>query len=585
MREMIQKRIELLEGIRPFLGESAAKGVGLIGFFKLALIITGFLTPLLFKLLIDNVMIQKELSLLKWICVGYISLYLLESLVMTGKKIYSNRIYNKLIFSIRRRLWQIYTRMPIADYEKYDSGDLKNRIDGDVDLFESFMENQVIDYLFLWIQVLLAGIILLVINWKLAFFGFCMVPISFWMTKWLGGGAKRTAEKYRETWGEYEGWLQESLQGWKEIKALNLEKRLSRIFTRFWHTLSIQFFYRQMYWYGNRTFIALKDFFITRMNLYFIGGLLIFRGDLTIGSLLVFMKYFEQFFSGIGVINNLDMNLLTQIPSIGRVMEIIGYSFEEGDNKSIDQSIQSIEFRNVSFAYPDTSHRSLTEVDVMIRGGERIAIVGRSGCGKSTLMKLLLGLYADYTGDLLLNGQDLRGFKLNSLHRKLGVVMQDSILFNMTVRENLLMAKSKATDDELKKACQMACIDGFIESLANKYDTLIGEKGIKLSGGQRQRLAIARLFLTNAEVVIFDEATSSLDYESEKMIHSAIQALSRDRTVIIVAHRLSSVLLADRVIVLDEGRIVAKGEHGELLGRNEVFDSLFKKQYEGMKVS
>lgn len=582
---MIQKRLELLGGIRPFLGGNTAKKVGLISFCKLALIITGFLTPLLFKLLIDNVMIQKELVLLKWICIGYISLYLFESLLMTGKKIYSNRLYNKLIFLIRRRLWQIYTRMPVADYKKYDSGDMKNRIDGDVDLFESFLENQIIDYLFHWIQVLLAGVILMLINWKLALFGFCMVPISFWMTKWLGRGAKRTAEKYRETWGEYEGWLQESLQGWKEIKALNLEKRLGRIFTRFWHTLSVQFFYRQMYWYGNRTFIALKDFFITRMNLYFIGGLLIFRGELTIGSLLVFMKYFEQFFSGIGVINSLDMNLLTHIPSIGRVMEILGYSFDDEGAEILDQPIQSIEFRNVSFAYPGSHQQSLEEVDVTIRGGERIAIVGRSGCGKSSLLKLLLGLYTDYSGDILLNGQELREFNLTSLHRKIGVVMQDSILFNMTVRENLLMAKPKATDEELKRACQMACIDGFIESLPNKYDTLIGEKGVKLSGGQRQRLTIARLFLTNVEVVIFDEATSSLDHESEKMIHLAIQALSRDKTVIIIAHRLSSILLADRVVVLDEGRVVAKGEHGDLLGSNAVYDSLYKKQYEGLKVS
>lgn len=569
--------------IRPFFQHGAKKHLVGLGVGKVGLLVTGFLIPYLFKLLVDQVMLQRKIELLHWVCLGFFGLFLVESGILLQQKRVANRLFTRLTFDIRIRLWQIYMRMPVSVRDRFNAGDLKNRIDTDVEGFERFVDQQVIEYIFNWAVACVNGVVLLWISWKLAVFGFVMVPLSFWMTKWLGGGLRKRTEAYRKVWGQYEGWLQETIQGWKEVKALGIEKSQERIFTRYWHDLSNQFFVRQMYWWGNRTFIAMKDFFITRMNLYFLGGLLIFHGELTIGGLLVFMKYYEKFFGGIGKINDLDLQLATDRPGLDRVLEVLHEPMQPGGVRPTEGGVEEIMLCDLSFQYPQGAEEALQGVNLQIRGGECVALVGRSGCGKSTLVKLILGMYADYRGECRFNGYEVRELDTQWLHRRVGVVMQDSVLFNLSIAENLRLAKPSATDEELREACQKAYIHEFIAKLPEGYGTLIGEKGIKLSGGQRQRMAIARLLLMDVDVVIFDEATSSLDHESEKAIHQAIRMLMKEKTVIIVAHRLSSILLAERVVVLDAGRVVGMGRHSELLGHNAVYDALFGKQYEGVK--
>jgi ABC-type multidrug transport system fused ATPase/permease subunit len=239
-----------------------------------------------------------------------------------------------------------------------------------------------------------------------------------------------------------------------------------------------------------------------------------------------------------------------------------------------------ISLRNVSFAYPQKEDKALEEVNLQIRKGERLAIVRRSGCGKSTLVKMILGLYKLASGRVLLDGSDIMPQAENGLHCRIGAVMQDSMVFNLTIRENLLLAKPRASDEELTKACREAALDEFIAGLPDGLDTLIGEKGIKLSGGQRQRLAIARIMLVKPQIIIFDEATSALDHQTEKAIHRAIDELSKDRTVVIAAHRLSSIIKADRVVIMDQGRIVGEGCHANLKGNHEIYDALFSRQYQ-----
>lgn len=551
---------------------------------KLILLAVDLLTPFLFKLLIDNVMIDRQINMLKFILIGYIAAFIISTIALTYQKYITNKL-NKYTFNIRHKLWKNYINMPPDIYEKFNAGDLKNRLDTDTDTFKSFITDQTMDYIFYWIIGFVDAIILLYINWKLALFGFLMVPLSFWMTKWLGGKLKKSREIQRKTFGKYEGWLQGSLQGWKEIKALNLEKSESKTFTHYWHILSKQIFATRMYWFGNRCFIAIKDFFITKMNIYFIGGLLIINGEITIGSLLIFMKYYEQMFSSIGSINDLDIQLNSDIPSIERVMEALNLDIATCENLPPKEKFKgNIEFKDVTFKYASSEAEVLQNIKLEILPGQKIAIVGRSGCGKTTLVKLLLGLYEPIEGSIFIDGNNIKDMSPITLHRNIGVVMQDNFLFNMTIKENLLLGKPSATDEEIKAACKMAYINEFIENLSINYDTLIGEKGIKLSGGQKQRLSIAKVMLSAPNIIIFDEATSALDHESEKAIHAAIENISKDRTVIVIAHRLSSILSADKIIVLDNGKISATGSHEELLGKNKIYDALFRKQYEGLLV-
>jgi ABC-type multidrug transport system fused ATPase/permease subunit len=239
----------------------------------------------------------------------------------------------------------------------------------------------------------------------------------------------------------------------------------------------------------------------------------------------------------------------------------------------------TIRFDDVSFRYSEQIGNVLNNIDLEIKPGEKVAIVGKSGAGKSTFIKLLLNVVDSSEGRVLVDGRDVREIKSAKLHKNIGVVMQDSILFNLSISDNLRLARYNARLEHIEEACRYARLDEFIESLPDKYDTLIGEKGVKLSGGQKQRMAIARVFLSNPGIIIFDEATSSLDYESEKFIHQAIRKLGENKTIILIAHRLSSVMLADRVIVLKDGRVAGVGHHSELLNQNEAYDELFKEQY------
>lgn len=556
-----------------------------LGILKVLLLVSGFLSPLFFMILVDDVMVKRQINMLKWVCIGYTAIYIFETAIFWIQNVLRNFLLNKSTYNIRLKLWKIYVCVPITFHEKYNAGDLKNRIDTDVDVLENFINQQIIDYIYNWGLAIISGILLLFINWKLAVFSFLMVPVSFLMTKWLGKGVQKASEKYRSTWSRYENWLKGSIQGWKEVRALRIEKNESRIFTRYWHQLSKLFFTKQLYWYGNRSFIALKDFFITRMNLYFIGGLLIFSGELTIGSLLVFMKYYEQFFGGIGSINNLDMQLSNDAPAIERVLEILEVPIDNNDGLIRKVMLTgSIEFSNVSFKYNESQGNVLDKISFKINPKERIAIVGKSGRGKTTLIKLILRLHRPQAGNIFVDDYNINNVNSICLHQNIGVVMQDSILFNLSIRDNLLLAKPSATEEQIREACKMAYIHEFIESLPDKYKTLIGEKGVKLSGGQKQRLAIARVLLADPKIIIFDEATSSLDHESEKMIHKAIDNISMGKTVIIIAHRLSSVISADRVIVLENGSIAGDGHHSKLIGVNATYDLLFKRQYEDTKV-
>lgn len=571
-------RTAIYKKVKPFLQPLQGSIWKLAG-IKLLLVGITLITPLFFKLLVDEVMIKGRIDTLKVVCLLYFCAFLSGTFLKGCQRVIGNRTYRKFSFDIRYRLWRNLTGMQPEAFSKYNTGDLKNRIDKDAESFHIFMECQLLEYGFSWVTAVGTAAALAIVNWKLALFGFLMIPVSFWMTKWLGGKLKSSWEVVRQTQGEYEGWLQGSIQGWKEIKALNQEKGQGRIFAAYWHKLSKQIFAGRMYWFGNRCFIAIKDFFITRMNLYFIGGLLIIHGEMTIGSLLIFMKYYEQLFQSIGSINDSDLALNTDLPAMQRVIEILDMEKKQykKSNKLTKPIKGSIEFHNISFSYDREDF--ITELNLKIHPKEKIAIVGRSGCGKTTLAKLILALHNAEMGEIRIDGKNIADIDPVHLHKNVGAVMQDGSLFNISIRDNLLLARPDAQDQEIIDACKKACIHDFIISLEKGYDTLIGEKGIKLSGGQKQRMAIAKVMLASPAIVIFDEATSSLDRESERMIHQAIDNMSQDRTIIIIAHRLSSILNADRVFVMENGRIVGEGTHYELLGSNEVYDQLFKKQY------
>lgn len=582
MKDTATSRLQIYGRIRPFI-RTANTQLLKLGTIKLLLMAAVLSAPYLFKLLIDDVMIGQDLGMLPWIIGGYVGLFGMETVLLFIQTGLSNRLIGNLRFKLQVHLWKTYARMPSDELSAYSVGDLKTRADSDVSHFGEFIQKHLLDYAIKWLSIVVNVGILLVLNWKLALFGFVMIPLSFVISSKLGKRARGLVDDFRKTTGKYESWLTTTMRSWKEVRALNLEKKESIRFVGYWKTFSRIKSKHLFYTYLNELYYTFQDDFINKMNMYFVGGLLIFNGEFTIGGLLVFLTYYQQLINLINDVNTANFQLNEAKPSIERVIEMLNRSMTESGGKakpSFDRA--GLELRDVSFAYSGVQGDVLRNVSLSIGSGEHVAIVGRSGSGKSTLVKLLLGLHDPQKGTIVIGNHNIQDIDPAYLHRSIGVVMQDYQLFDMSVRDNLLLANPRAKMEEIRHVCRISQIDTFIETLEQGYDTPIGEGGAKLSGGQRQRLAIARTLLTNPKVLILDEATSALDGESEGLINRAIGEIAQSIAVIVISHRYSSIRVAERVLVLDKGRVVADGHHSELQGYNEYYDLLFAEQRQGI---
>lgn len=577
MHKLKSLRIEVFKKVYPFI-KCDAKLYIFLGGMKIWTLLLSLVGPMFYLVLINDVMIDKKLGLLPLVIGGYIGIYLLQTLGIVLSKRFYNNLFMKFNLRIKKQILSKFTKMDVKTYSKYNVGDLKNRIDGDVGAIEKLFNTHMLDFFYAVASAVIIAIILLFMNWILALISFAMVPISFWFVKVMGKRAQKVSEEQRSTQGEYESFVHGTFQNWKQIKANNLEESRNDVFQGYREKLSKLFVLNQIFWYINRSFRAFKDFFVTRMNLYFIGGLLIINGQMDVGILLVFMNYYGQFFENISAITDSMFGLKNDIPNIDRVFEILDTQIPEKTKaKGLGDEIT---ISDLNYRYYEEQDLVLEDINFSIKPKEHVAVVGRSGCGKTTLAKLVMGLYEPLSGQVSVGNVDINKIAFESISRKVSIVLQDSPMFNLTIRENLEFAKGNADEVEFIDVCKKANIYDFIDSLPDKFDTIIGERGIKLSGGQKQRLSIARALLQDSDIIIFDEATSSLDSENEKAIVEAIKELSKGKTVITIAHRLSTVLGCDRVIVMDAGKIVAIDKHENLRGNNEIYDLLFEKQYE-----
>lgn len=541
-------------------------------------VVIGIVGPLLYGILIDEVIIGRKIEALFVVCIGYILAYIFETVLILCKNSMSNTVFTKIKLELRKNIWKQYMKASLLYFENHRSGDLKERMDADVNAFETFIDEQMINLLYYRISAVIYFVVLLLLSWKLALFSFTMIPLANWMTKRMSKGSAQAWGAYRKDYGSYENWLQQNLTNWKEVKSLNAVEQQGQMFLTHWEVLKTHFYKGCLYWYINRSFINFSNTFITKMNLYFIGGLLIFSGDLRMGALFVFMKYYEQFFEHVNNINGAGINLQKYKKSLHNVLEVISENFVDSGKLNGDLN-GNIVFDKVSFKYANNSVDALHSVSTKINTNECTAIVGKSGSGKSTLIKVLLSMYPLQSGQILVNDCNLSDINKKGLYQHIGTVMQDSILFNMTIEENLRLANPKASIKQIRQACQKAYILEDIVHMPLGFNSLIGEKGIQLSGGQKQRLAIARVLLADPKIIIFDEATSALDGESEKMIQKFILDNKDRKTIIVIAHRWSSVLAADKIIVMNAGKVEAEGTKEELKENNKVFNELFRGQY------
>ncbi len=524
-------------------------------FLKSLDLLIGIVQPVFYYIFINHVIVGGQTGQLPVVIAGYLSVFLLQTLLIRFTRISYNTLFTKLKIEMRVNVLKRYIHMKAASYAKYSTGDLANRINPDVELFETFLQKHVIDYFFSIAKISVISVILFAMNQALTIIGFLVIPFSFWFVQIISKKANRVSEERRKFEGEYDSFLNTSFQNWADIKTNNLELCMEAEFDRYRKILAKLIVKSQIYIALNWLFIAFKDYFVTRMNLYFVGGLLIVRKKLTVGILLTYMDYFIQLVDHITSVVNSILDFSAQKPNMERVFEILESEYHAKIRAANLED--KITFSDVSFRYNDNQEFIINSFNLTIEPGEHIAIVGRSGCGKTTLANLLTGVYEPCSGELLIGNRRISELSHESISSKIGIASQFSQMLNLSIRENLLLANRHAGEEEIRDACEKANILSLIESLPDQFETNIGERGIKLSGGQRQRLSIARLLLQNPDIIIFDESTSALDSHSENEILKTIRFLSGSKTIITIAHRPSTVLISDRVAFMEGGKIVA----------------------------
>lgn len=508
------------------------------------------LPPYCYLLFLNEVITNKRIGWLWGIVALYVAVFAAKALVTVLIRRVYNRIFPVMTLEAKNRVLEKYSELDMEALSCYTAGELKERLHKDTENAVLYQEKR----LELWIAVISVTVmtgILFYLNWILAAVSFLLLPLSFYITRYIKGKSNVEHERRREILGKYNDFMIHNMFFWKEVKANCQEERQQQQFEHLWKELGDAFLKSHIFWFLNRTFLAFKDVFLTKMGLYLLGGILVIKGMATVPALLAFMEYYADFVNRMLEIADIYMQRGEQEASMKRLKEIM--ELQPPDRLYRLEHFENVEFRNIGFSYDAEQEAILQDCNMKVKRGETVAIMGESGCGKSTLIKMMAGFITPGEGEVLWNGLPMEQINKKDIYARAGFLMQESSLFNLTIRENLLFGKADAEDEELKAACVKANIMEFIQGLDQGFETVIGENGIKLSGGQKQRLLIARLFLQDTELIVFDEATSALDYQNEsEILNLLLKEKTEEKTFIMVTHRGTSVARCSRVIAWEE---------------------------------
>ena len=417
-------------------------------------------------------------------------------------------------------------------------------------------------------------------NWKLASFALIMMPVAAILSKSLGKRLGKVTTESAEVSGKLSSFLSEMIKGARMIKIYQQEKfesdRSNKILENY---MQKQIKIASVIIRATPIMEVLTGIMIAGFIYY--TGIMVTSGEIEINSFFSFLTAMMLAYQPIRSLATINMLFYQGGAAAERVFEVIDtrVNINEIANASglkIDKG--NIEFKNISFTYPKTTDSAIKDINIKIEGGSTAALVGHSGAGKSTIINLLPRFYDPQIGKIYIDDQNLRDVSLSSLRKNISLVSQDIILFDDTIHANIAYANLNASDEQIKKACDYAAAKDFIESMPQSYQTIIGENGIRLSGGQKQRISIARAILKDSPIILLDEATSSLDAESEEKVQNAIINLTKNRTTLVIAHRLSTIMRADKIIVLKQGKIVETGNHNQLLKDSTIYKNLYSKQ-------
>ena len=417
-------------------------------------------------------------------------------------------------------------------------------------------------------------------NWKLACFALIMMPFAAIVSKSLGKRLGKVTTESAEVSGKLSSFLSEMIKGSRMIKIYQQEKFE---FERAKSILELMMKKHIKIGYVMIRATPIMEILtgIIIAGFIYYTGLMVSTGEIEINNFFSFLTAMMLSYQPIRSLATINMLFYQGAAAAQRVFGVIDKEVnikEESEKPDLKISTGKIEFKNINFSYPNTKSEAVNKINISIEGGSTAALVGHSGAGKSTIINLLPRFYDPSVGKIYIDNQNISSVKLSSLRKNISLVSQDIVLFDDTVRANIAYANLNATDQQIREACKFAAADDFIEKLSQSYETIIGENGIRLSGGQKQRISIARAILKGASIILLDEATSSLDAESEEKVQNAIINLTKNKTTLVIAHRLSTIMRADKIIVLNQGRIVETGKHEDLVKNSTVYKNLYSKQ-------
>jgi ATP-binding cassette subfamily B protein len=496
----------------------------------------------------------------------------------------STSISQGIMFDLREQLFGRFMRQSVGFYTSSRTGDLQSRMNNDIGGIQDVISNTVFGLVSSIITALTTLALMLALDWRLTLGSLLVMPLALVPSRFLGQANYRARKRLQERLAETSAYLGEVLgiSGILLVKAFTKERQERRRFHGLnddIRQLSIQQSMIQR-WFGmlGGTLMVLSP-----ALLMFLGGYLVITGGTSLGTVVSIVTILvSRLASSASMLGTVQVDVLGSLALFERIFHSLDEPADVADRPgacSLTAVRGAVAFRDVTFTYPGTARPVLHDVSFEIEPGQLVALVGPSGAGKTTTTYLVSRFYDPAQGAVCVDGVDLRDATQESLSAHLGIVFQDTFLFHASVRENLLYARPDATPQDLERAARAAHIHDFVAGLPDGYDTVVGERGHRLSGGEKQRIAIARVILKDPRVVILDEATSNLDSVSEHLIQAALRPLFAGRTSIVIAHRLSTVLAADCILVLDQGRLVDRGTHHELLQRQGLYRSLYERQF------
>lgn len=538
-------------------------------------------TAYLIQPAMDDIFINKDREALMLVPIAFVLVMLIKGVFRFLQSYLMNTTGLLVLERLRNDLFEKIICLPMNFFEESQVGMLMSRILNDV------MEiRQSLPSFIMMIRevITIIGLISLVFyrDAYLAFFAVLVLPLAIFPFFYFGRKLRKLGRKNQVKISDINAQLQEAFSGVKVIKAFANEKLEAAKFDDENHRLVKIAINQVLHSELSSRVMEIVGALGIGLVLWY-GGAQVIEGHSTPGTFFSFIAALIMLYEPIKKINSANLTIQRAFAGAERVFEILdspNINVEKGGNADFGQTFEKLEIKNLTFSYPSSDTPVLDNINLNVKAGQRVAIVGPSGSGKTTLVNLIPRFYDCQKGDLILNGKAIDEYSLKSLRLNIGMVSQETFLFNATIRDNISYVSQNAPIENVRESAQTAFAHEFIERLPEGYDTVVGERGVRLSGGQKQRLTIARALLKNPPLLILDEATSALDTEAERIVQMALDNLMKDRTSIVIAHRLSTVLSADMIVVMERGKVVAKGRHKELLKTSPLYLKLYNMQFQ-----